>query len=250
MNINYMSDLHLEFHPLKEKYPQGEVLVLAGDIVSNTETYGYQCQQIVDLASNFELCLFVFGNHEFYKGDINYTKDRIGDSLSKANNLVILDNSSYQFKNRHFHGATMWTSFSHGLYSDVASGCMNDFHLIRNNGKSFTVDEAQENCYETLEFFQNSVQKDDIVITHHAPHPSSIDRDKFGDDPLNYAFYEDNRDLIDDIKPCLWIHGHVHNNNDYIFNNTRIVSNPRGYVRYSGRLPENDSFDIMKSVEI
>ena len=44
-------------------------------------------------------------------------------------------------------------------------------------------------------------------------------------------------DLIDEARPALWIHGHMHSRIDYRIGATRIVANPLGYD------DENFAFD-------
>jgi hypothetical protein len=38
--------------------------------------------------------------------------------------------------------------------------------------------------------------------------------------------------ILDRPQIKLWTHGHVHNVNDYMIGDTRVVSNPRGYEGY------------------
>ena len=41
-------------------------------------------------------------------------------------------------------------------------------------------------------------------------------------------------------KMDLWVHGHTHDNMDYVANGTRVICNSRGYVTMSG----NENFDF------
>jgi hypothetical protein len=57
--------------------------------------------------------------------------------------------------------------------------------------------------------------------------------------------YASNLDYLFDNKtftnpPSIWIHGHIHSSNDYYINNTRIISNPRGYLLAG--VAENSAF--------
>ena len=36
--------------------------------------------------------------------------------------------------------------------------------------------------------------------------------------------------LIHNNKPKIWIHGHTHEYFDYIHVNTRVITNPKGYI--------------------
>ena len=67
-----------------------------------------------------------------------------------------------------------------------------------------------------------------LVVTHHAPHPNSLDR-AFDGDGTHPFFASDLSALIEEHGPDLWVHGHVHQHRDYRVGRTRIVCNPRGY---------------------
>lgn len=67
-----------------------------------------------------------------------------------------------------------------------------------------------------------------VVLTHHAPSPRSLDP-KFHAQETNAAFASDLTPTIQNGKPDLWVHGHIHRFVDYYEGCTRIVCNPRGY---------------------
>lgn len=63
------------------------------------------------------------------------------------------------------------------------------------------------------------------------------------------TYYCNNLDkFIMKHQPDLWIHGHVHNSNDYMVGTTRVISNPRGKL-ISGEY-ENKSFNHSLSLDI
>ena len=76
------------------------------------------------------------------------------------------------------------------------------------------------------------------VITHHAPHSKSLSGD-YVDDELAPAYYSDLSAFIQAHSIDVWCHGHIHHTNDYTVDNTRVLSNPRGYRKYN----ENPDFD-------
>jgi hypothetical protein len=47
-------------------------------------------------------------------------------------------------------------------------------------------------------------------------------------------------------KPNYWIHGHMHKSKEYIFDDTRVISNPYGYENYE----TNRDFDPCKVIEM
>ena len=65
---------------------------------------------------------------------------------------------------------------------------------------------------------------------------------------LNACFVSDAEHLIDGRLARLWIHGHTHDSSDYVLNGTRVVCNPRGYVRNG--VTENRRFDANFLVEV
>lgn len=67
-----------------------------------------------------------------------------------------------------------------------------------------------------------------MVVTHHAPSGRSVPGDERGHE--RWPAYASNLEpLIHRLEPALWIHGHIHEPQDYMIGKTRIVSNPRGY---------------------
>jgi hypothetical protein len=70
----------------------------------------------------------------------------------------------------------------------------------------------------------------DVVITHHMPSALSV-HEKYTDDALNLFFLCEMDDVILDLKPKLWIHGHTHVPFDYKLGDTRVLCNPKGYPR-------------------
>jgi Icc-related predicted phosphoesterase len=72
-----------------------------------------------------------------------------------------------------------------------------------------------------------------VVVTHHAPSSESIAECYKGDTLMNGAFRSDLSEFIMDRPQIkLWTHGHMHNNSNYWVGDTRVVCNPRGYIKY------------------
>jgi predicted phosphodiesterase len=68
-----------------------------------------------------------------------------------------------------------------------------------------------------------------VVMTHHSPGNILKRKGNVGSltDHCYFANLEDtigNRNIAD-----LWVHGHTHQNWDYMINETRVVCNPYGY---------------------
>jgi len=139
----------------------------------------------------------------------------------------------------------------------MATNLLNDYALIR------TVDESPEadtwrdkqgrklQAADTLRIHQmqrawlreklaEPFTGSTVVVTHHAPHRGSLTK-RYVDDWASCAFVNELPDAFFDV-PVLWIHGHTHQQFDYRVRSCRVVSNPRGYVNWSGRV-ENKAFD-------
>ena len=242
MKINYINDIHLEFGALPENPSGDDVLILAGDV-----TVKNRVEWINEIANNFKHVVYVLGNHEFYRQNLDKTYHKTKEQL--ADNVYLLQNESVTLDGITFHGTTLWSDFEKGnpMSYLACNGSMNDFRLIRaDGGKSrFTPQRAHTEHNVAKLFLSDNIKKDDVVVTHFAPTFQSIGEDYKGSE-LNGAYASDLSDLILKSKPALWFHGHLHNTSDYTVGNTRVLCNPRGYVGHE----MNSDFDVHKFVEI
>ena len=227
MQINFISDLHLEFGPLEIEPEAGDVLVLAGDI----DIKG-RVDWINTIASKFNHVIYVLGNHEFYNGAMDSIYRKTRERL--ADNVHLLENESITIDDVTFHGATLWSDFLNGnpmsyLQCDQA---INDYRLIRaGDGKHRFKPQIAHSLHNISKvFLQENVKEGDVVVTHMAPSLLSIHEKYKNDMNINGSYASDLSELILDTKPELWFHGHVHTSFDYTVGNTRILCNPRGYV--------------------
>jgi Icc-related predicted phosphoesterase len=86
-----------------------------------------------------------------------------------------------------------------------------------------------------------------VVVTHHAPHPQSIQPRHQGS-ALAPAFVSNRNTLIEEYQPELWIHGHDHGSHDYRVGRTRVLANQAGYPNVHGDR-ENRVFNPLCLVE-
>tara|TARA_Y100000310_G_scaffold228526_1_gene230810 strand:+ start:116 stop:853 length:738 start_codon:yes stop_codon:yes gene_type:complete len=228
MKCTFLSDLHLEFGPLDIQPDKGDILVLAGDIDG-----GSRVDWINSIASNFNHVVYVLGNHEFYGGTMDGVYRKIRENL--AANVHLLNDESTTIENVTFHGTTLWSDFLNGnpisyLQCDKA---LTDYRLIRagDGTHRFTPQIAHDLHSVSKMFLQKNVKKGDVVVTHMAPSFLSIHEKHKYNTSINGAYASDLSDIILDTQPALWFHGHMHNSSDYTIDDTRILCNPRGYVR-------------------
>jgi Icc-related predicted phosphoesterase len=248
MKINYMSDLHTEFDRpslLTEEgspltLPGGDVLVLAGDIAVKANT-----DFIMNQAHKYEDVVLIDGNHEFYHGNVQTTHTQIAANLLPTN-VHYLEKEVANVAGTRFLGTTLWGGYHIPYSEQAADRGMNDHRIISNMNGRFTANAAKYLHEKNVEWLSDNIEPGDVVVTHHAPSRDSIDLTRYGDVPINGAYYDDLEELILDTKPAIWFHGHVHHSLDYMIGDTRVLCNPRGYVNYE----ENPDFNIDATVEV
>jgi Icc-related predicted phosphoesterase len=239
MNIRYMSDLHLEFG-FGTSIPEGDILVLAGDIVDG-KFRGLDKLKLI--CSNFNHVLMVMGNHEHYVGRFDKTYDLL--KINLPDNVTILENNYAEIDGQRFIGCTLW-SYMNEVDSYLAKVRMNDYSYIKIKDKDiYRKLSPKDTIFEhvrSVSWLRSNIKEGDIVITHHAPSFKSCNSNYTG----NSAYASDLSDLILDTKPSVWIHGHLHEPVDYKIGNTLITSNPHGYFGHEN----TNSFNPNKELKL
>ena len=256
MKLWIVSDIHLEFgEPFLQTPPNGvDVIVCAGDVAIKGIVNGLRW-----LAKGFAQqipVVVVAGNHDFYSTAIEEGIRDAREYASHLPNLHFLENDACEIDGVRFVGGTLWTDFR--LYGrnptvamSFAGSGMNDFKKIKLSKRPFRKFrplDAYQKHVETRNFIyaelrENAGTKTTVVVTHHAPSPHSLGLG-FRHDPLSACYASDMEDLLREVGPRLWVHGHVHHRNDYLVSDTRIVSNARGYPQ------EETGFDPNLVVEV
>ena len=92
---------------------------------------------------------------------------------------------------------------------------------------------------EYIDIVTKDKTKKYFVVTHHSPSHLSIGDCYKHDTLMNGGFSSDLSEFIMD-RPQIkyWQHGHHHNESDYVLGETRVVCNPRGYVKWEQRAKE------------
>lgn len=257
MKIKLLSDLHLEFGNFDAG--EGDVLILAGDIVNVKEmTEGtpqgkYYISFLEKCANNYNKVFLVLGNHESYGGNVDKTVKKLREITDvEGSTITVLDNSVETYEGVNFIGATLWTNYDEGNASKMqtAKKAMTDYYVITEGDPeeplvpSVTIkkhDETIAYLTETLPTLEGQT----VVITHHAPHPQSLSGD-YVDDNLSAAYHSDLTTFIENNKESIqyWCHGHIHHTNDYNVSGVRVLSNPRGYAKYNENPDFNPEFEF------
>lgn len=280
MKIAFCSDLHLEFGKLEMSNTENaDVLVLAGDICVANDVWplddplgmGFgKSDRIHDFFQNvcdeFPEVIYICGNHEHYHGDYKYSLSRLRDNLGYIPNLRILEKESYNINGITFVCGTMWSDFNGGDPGTLAyiNWAMNDFRIVKNSldrkpvntmdgevmiTNNLTPEFAWSEHIKFVDYLEKKAKSSDrvVVVSHHGPSMKSIHPKYAGDSQMNGGYCSDLEDVLEQNQNIeLWIHGHVHSLFDYVVHNTRVVTNPRGYINYEAIA---DNFEL-KYIEI
>ncbi|MGQ2980563.1 MAG: metallophosphoesterase [Polaromonas sp.] len=263
MNIQLLSDLHLESNPhfRAQPTPGADLLVLAGDIGS------YQPGSLLP-GSDFGLArfsplppaqggagwptpvLFIPGNHEYDGLDFEATHARLRETCERLG-LVWLEQQSLVLQGVRFIGSTLWADFDALGAAAAAAGDMTlgqqlksrekafraaNFYLSKNhsfqNGEPVLAEALRERGLASQAWLRQALAQPfdgpTVVITHFAPSLLSADP-RYGLAPGTAGFCNALDDLLGQAQ--LWLHGHLHCPSDYVKNGCRVVANPLGYAR-------------------
>lgn len=252
MKIWLLSDLHLEYADLRQPLaiPDADVCVMAGDLCRAPPNGVHWLARHIAQAMP---CVYVAGNHEFYKGSIKEGLEDGKAAAAQFPNVHFLENDIAVIDGVRFIGATLWTDYRIEGHPEVAMfharERMNDYRQIarqRNPWQRFVPETAHRMHQQSRLFIETALKADPtktVVVTHHLPHAKSVPS-RFRGDLLNAAYASDLSGVIESGRPALWVHGHTHDSCDYRVGDTRIVCNPRGYD------DENSKFEAGMVIEV
>lgn len=204
MKIQIASDLHLEF-PENRRWldenkliPSGEVLILAGDIVALK--HKDKAQPFYDyVRSQFKQIISIFGNHEFYHGEIDFAYPSYFKKM--AENHLLLNNKSFVYKKVKFICSTLWSAVPDNDRFEIESR-MNDYHIIYQSKMEkipLTTDHTNFFNKISLKFIQEELKKEFkgkiVMVTHHLP-SYRCNAKKYTHSALNAAYVNDLDQLI------------------------------------------------------
>lgn len=255
MKLHILSDLHLEFSEFIPASNAADVIVLAGDISIRSEGISWARKSFPK-----QEIIYVAGNHEFYGSQRGQVLEDIRNECATYR-VYFLNDDVLQLQDPktktsvRFLGATLWTDFL--LFGeDLKSKCLsdgerylNDFRRIRDEGGIFSPKKSiqlhEKSLAWILQELESPFDGKTVVVTHHLPSMHSV-AERYKRDLLSACFSSELEHLFG--KMSLWIHGHTHDSCDYEIKGTRVVCNPRGYVRSNHA--ENSEFNPSLIVEI
>lgn len=253
MRFHYMSDLHLESQAFPWRLPEGDVLILAGDLChaacldpTRRDKYAMDQRDRVlrfrDAAcANFDQVIAVIGNHEHYDGIFEDTAPLMRTHLE---GITLLDNDTIDFGGLSIFGTTLWSDFE-GRRPDVVDGLrrrIGEYFFVRtrdpsNDGRvslaKFRPEDAlhaHDTALAALSAHLSATStKPTIVVSHHAPSLKSLNPEHRGNG-LDGAFASALDAMIASCETVpVWIHGHTHIRKTYRIGKTQLRVNCRGY---------------------
>ena len=264
MNIQLLSDLHLEANPdfVATPAPGADLLVLAGDIGSyQTRRDGSVMAEpdwglrrfspLPQYAAWPVPVVYVPGNHEYDALDVDAAHAELRACCDRLG-IQWLERETLLLDGMRLVGTTLWSDYdalatqpqtkgrtrdplAHRLHQRQKAFRAANFYLNKMNGQRhgrlFDAAAMRELGLECQEWLRQAlVQPFDgttVVITHFAPTLHSADP-RYGLSPGTAGFCNG----LDDLLPLadLWLHGHLHCPQDLQLGRCRIVANPFGYA--------------------
>jgi hypothetical protein len=251
MVIQLKSDLHMELGTYTPVCREGDVLVLAGDI--NRSAAGLEWA--MDNYPGMQI-VFVPGNHEFHGQNATSVMCELDHVAGRDHGIHVLQNRSVVIGNVRFIGATLWSDFNLLGASQFNAACtqaLQGFSGARKitaglNGARRKVAIAEVIDWHKihLRFLGHALAQPfpgkTVVVTHYAPSLHSLPAKK-QHLPKGCRDASNLEWLIGKYKPDYWLHGHTHHNVDYQLDQTRILTNQRGY--YPEKLVRDFKEDLL-----
>ncbi|MES2188677.1 MAG: metallophosphoesterase [Pseudomonadota bacterium] len=264
MNIQLISDLHLESHPhfTVAPAPGADLLVLAGDIGSyqegsllaelNIADFGlarFSPLPVAQGGAGWPVPVFYTpGNHEFDGLDFDGTHARLRETCARLG-ITWLERETLVFNGIRFIGCALWTDFDalstqQATTGEVTTGqqlqerqkafraanfYLRKYHALR-AGEPMLAEAMREEGLSSQAWLRQALAEPfegkTVVITHFAPSLSSADP-RYGLVPGTAGFCN----ALDELLPLadVWMHGHLHCAIDYVSQGCRVVANPLGY---------------------
>ncbi len=257
MNIQLLSDLHLEANPhfAVQPHPNADLLVLAGDVGSYQwrangsrmaePDWGLRRFSPLPQYAGWPVpVLFVPGNHEYdaldfdeAHAELRATCDRLG--------LIWLEREAWTLGGVRFLGTTLWSDYDalaapadpitqrlkHRHKAFRAANYYLQKMQTQRQGALFDAAAMREVALVSQQWLHAALHEPfdgrTVVVTHFAPSLLSADP-RYGVTPGTAGFCN----TLDELLPLadLWLHGHLHCPQDYRVGRCRVVANPLGYA--------------------
>ena len=233
--IAIASDIHQEFDgEFCSDVGDCDIIVMAGDVHSRAAGWSNVVGRLRKVSS--APIIAVMGNHEYYGG---WFPDAIREYKVAARSfkdVYMLDRETVLLDGVTFIGCTMWSDMCEMRDAEKCRRGIADFRCIRNSvtGAYITPENILKEFNESVTWLRSMRADRSVVVTHHAPSFMSS-HPQYALSPIKGAFCSNLENLVMEMGPELWVHGHVHDPAEYHIGKTRVVCNPWGYPREMNR---------------
>jgi Calcineurin-like phosphoesterase len=251
VKLQLLSDLHLEVHPQFQLQPAAgaDVLVLAGDVGSYQDGSRLAGEDFglarFAPANGWPVpVLFVPGNHEYDNSDFDTTHARLRQTCDRLG-ITWLERESVTLDGVRFIGTTLWSDFdalapddgdpTQVLKARAKAFRAANFYLHKTGatrrGEPWMAQGWREQGLACQQWLRDALAQPfdgaTVVVTHFAPSLRSADP-RYGVTPGTAGFCN----ALDGLLPqaTLWVHGHLHCQQDYRAGGCRVVANTLGYA--------------------
>jgi Icc-related predicted phosphoesterase len=240
MLLHIFSDLHMDVRGWQPPELGADVYLVAGDLYDDGRHSARWCASLAQRTG--KRVLFTPGNHDFYGARIGARLKEM-DAICRSGGVTLLQNRNVVIDGIRFVGTTLWTDFMldgagyHTLARHAARQMIHDFTGIftgdgRGQGASLTPEYTERMHRRALRALERGLEdayeEPVVVMTHHAPSQQSIS-ERYARSGLNPAFASNLDNLVGWSNAKLYVHGHLHENCDFVLGSTRVVCNPRGH---------------------
>ena len=112
------------------------------------------------VSKEFPHVLYIPGNHEHYRGNVNLTEKILKENLAQFKNILVGDKITFVLNDLVIFGTTLWTDFNNNNSLDlqIANMGMNDFQIVYNDsGNRFRSQDAYLKHLDSKDFLEKSM---------------------------------------------------------------------------------------------
>ncbi len=277
MQIDYLSDLHLDFYlevdnRLKDEdifrlfnpiitennRQVGKVLIIAGDI----SHYNFLSIRVLKYLKKhyYQHVVCVLGNHDYYLSDYDQQLqfknsfkrvENMRKLINQEQGLYCLNGDVVEIDGVRFGGADSWynhgyierykqgQNYTHEAINQVWKQSINDFYSLKG------IDNFDDIYKIELPKIKSVYKKCDVMVTHVSP--STKDEHfahHFRGKVTNTFFSFSGEEFLKETTAKFWVYGHNHELNDFeAYYGIKCVVNGLGY-------PGESNYVVMKSFNI
>lgn len=250
MTFNVISDLHCilnkdgsvewyDFEP--EKLEPADYLIVAGDSGHALIERKIHTDLRRRTKDKFKKVLTIKGNHSYWVFEDEAEDPETVDELVMAPNdtIDVVDGDVAII------GTTLWTNSCRLSEASM----MNDYNYIPDFSPELKIKRFEKESRwlrEKWTEYKNAGKKV-VIVTHHCPRSPEELPEYSREHSEVYSAYWTLDGALDDVKPDLWICGHIHEDFDEVIDGVRFVRHPIGY-RFGWYRPNPKKFPAHQKI--